>query len=171
MIIGGIANLIWGAPRTTADIDVTVDVAVSELERFVSLVSEIGTPVLDDPVRFFERNRVLPVRTEDGVVVDFVLATLSFELEAIARATVTTIGGIEARVCSARDLIVHKIVSERPRDHEDVVGILKRSGRLIDLDALDGLMNSLASDLENPEIADRYRTAKDAAGIGEIPGN
>lgn len=78
MVIGGFANLVWGEPRTTMDLDVTVEVASGGLDAFATLVMELGTPLPKDPVPFAERTRVLPVRTREGVVVDFVLATLPF---------------------------------------------------------------------------------------------
>lgn len=165
MVIGGLANIVWGEPRTTADIDITVDLSPVGLGSFGALVSEVGVPLIEDHVAFAERNRVMPVRTPEGTIVDFVLATLPFESEAISRATETQIGSVEARVCGPQDLVIHKIVSERPRDHEDVIGIFRRSRGSINFEELDAFVDALASELEDPEIAQRYRSAKDSAGI------
>lgn len=121
-------------------------------------------PLVENPLACAHLNRVLPVRTPDTVV-DFVLATIPFEIEAISRAVRTKIGNVEARVCTAQDLIIHKIVSERPRDHEDVVGVLKRSRGYLALKELDAVLEGLARDLERPAIAQRYRSAKESAGI------
>lgn len=166
VVIGGLANLVWGEPRTTADIDLTVDVATLGVEKFTSATSDIGIPLVEDPASFAKRNRVLPIRTSGGTVVDFILATLPFEVEAIARGIRMNIGETEAVVCTAQDLIIHKIVSERARDLEDVVGILSRSGSTIDFAMLDSVVASLARELEKPEIADKYRAAKALAEIG-----
>ena len=38
MIIGGMANAVWGEPRATLDIDVTVWVAEEEISEVVSLL-------------------------------------------------------------------------------------------------------------------------------------
>lgn len=166
MLIGGLAVLVWGEPRATIDIDVTVDVSTGNLPSFARSVSEIGTPVPDDdPIGFADRNRVLPIRTPDGIGVDFILATLSFELDAIGRAPIIDFEGTAIRVCTAEDLIVHKIVSERARDHGDVVGVLRRQATRLDIAALDRMIERMAEELGESEIADRYRRAKSDAGF------
>lgn len=166
MVIGGLANLVWGEPRTTLDIDVTVDIEDVGTRAFATLVREVGDPLPDDPVAFAERTRVLPVRTPEGVGVDFVLATLPFEIAAIGRARTVRIADTDVRVCTPEDLIVHKIVSERPRDHEDIVGVLKRQREVLDLAWLDSTVDALAAGLGEPAVAERYRLAKGAAGVG-----
>lgn len=162
MVIGGIANLVWGEPRTTADIDVTVDIERLGVEGFVSAVSSLGDPLVEDPAGFAANNRVLPVRTSEGTAVDLVLATLPFEVEAISRAIRMKIGDTEAVVCTAQDLVIHKIVSDRARDFDDVVGILRRSGSAIDFPELDSVVESLARELDQPEIVEKYQAAKES---------
>lgn len=166
MVIGGIANLAWGEPRTTRDIDVTVDVAGTSIGSFEALVREIGDPITRDPVEFAERTRVLPIRTKvEDVEVDFILAILPFELEAISRARRLTIEGTETMICAPADLIVHKVVSERARDYDDVVGVLKRQAPNVDMTNLDRAVSMLSAKLEEPRIAERYTRAKHAAGL------
>lgn len=165
MVIGGFANLVWGEPRSTIDLDITVDVSGDGLAAFVTLAAEIGEVLPDDPIAFAERTKVLPVRTPDGITADFVIATLSFELEAITRARPVEVEGTPVPICSPEDLIIHKVVSERARDHEDVVGVLRRQGRSLDLASLDRAVGGLADQMEEPEVAERYRQAKRAAGL------
>lgn len=164
MVIGGLANLVWGEPRTTTDIDITVDVHEFGLTQFSKLVAEIGEPLPENPIAFAERTRVMPVRTHQGVIVDFVLATLPFERDAIERATIHEIESVEIKVCTPEDLILHKIVSTRARDHEDIVGVLKRQGDRLDMVRLDQVIQGFAEDLAEPEIAERFQQAKRAAG-------
>lgn len=56
------------------------------------------------------------------------------------------------RVASAEDLILHKLVSERPRDREDVAGLIKRQRGTLDRAYLDPLVRSLSDTLEDPTI-------------------
>jgi hypothetical protein len=165
MLIGGFANLVWGEPRTTIDLDITVDLEVFGAARFVDLLAEIGNPIVDDPLAFAERTRVMPVRTDGGVVVDFILATLPYERDAIARSVPMEIEGEQVSVCTPEDLILHKIVSTRARDHEDVVGVLRRQAGRLSIDWLDPIVEGLARDLDEPEIAERFRQAKRAANL------
>ena len=41
MVIGGVANLVWGEPRTTQDVDVTVSVAREKLDETVPLAQKV----------------------------------------------------------------------------------------------------------------------------------
>jgi Nucleotidyl transferase of unknown function (DUF2204) len=165
MVIGGMAAAIWGEPRTTRDLDVTVDAGVGGVEVFVWVATECGDPRPDDPVGFAERTRVLPIRTRAGIPIDFVLATLPFELEAIGRAQLVTLEGVEVPFCAPEDLVIHKIVSDRPRDLEDVTGILRRQRGALDLEWLDRTVSALGEDLADRAIVSRYESAKRDAGI------
>lgn len=165
MVIGGLAAVVWGEPRTTRDIDITVDVGTIGVESFVRITAECGDPRPDDPVAFAERTRVVPIRTSAGIPIDFVLAVLPFEMDAIRRARLVTVEGVEVPICGPEDLVVHKIISERPRDLEDVVGILRRQRDRLDLGSLDRTVAALADDLGEPAVAQRFESAKVAAGI------
>jgi hypothetical protein len=40
--------------------------------------------------------------------------------------------GVPVQMCSSEDLIVYKLLSSRPRDQEDAVGIVRRQGDALD---------------------------------------
>lgn len=162
MVIGGFANLVWGEPRTTLDLDITLAAADADAVRFAG---DIGAVLVDDPAGFVARTRVLPVRMADETRIDLILATLPHELAAIERARPVDVGGRSVRICAPEDLVIHKIVSERDRDHLDVVGVLRRRAATIDLVFLDGVVEGLARDLARREILERYRRAKSEAGL------
>ena len=48
MIIGGMANVVWGQPRATLDIDATVWVADEEIGQTVSLLAKVFRPLVSD---------------------------------------------------------------------------------------------------------------------------
>lgn len=165
MVVGGIANLAWGEPRTTQDVDLTVDIESVGLEDFLEIAKGVGTPLADDPKDVAERGRLIPIRTPQGVRVDLMVATYPFELDAIAQAVSVPIEGVEVRVCPPEHLLLMKIVSSRTQDHLDVVGVLRRRGAGLDLPRLDTAIEGLAHDLAEPEIAQRWQEAKAAAGF------
>lgn len=165
MLIGGLANLVWGEPRTTMDIDLTVDAQRAGTRGILEVAEGIGRLLADDPEDVAERGRLIPLRTAEGVRVDLVLATLPFEVEAIERARVVDVGGVPVRVCAPEDLIVMKSVSNRARDHDDVVGILRRQGSSLQLDRLDRSLQALAADLGDEAIDERWLSARRAAGL------
>lgn len=129
MIIGGQAVLLYGEPRLTRDIDVTIGENVSRLPDLLRSVSDIGlTPLPDDVDSFVSKTMVLPTQHEaTGIRVDFIFSFTSYEIEAIARAHKVKVGGQEVAFASVEDLIIHKIFAGRPRDLEDVRSVLLRN--------------------------------------------
>ncbi|MDA8066525.1 MAG: hypothetical protein M0031_13660 [Thermaerobacter sp.] len=164
MLIGGIANLVWGEARLTRDIDVTVLVEESEVAAFIAEVALRFRVLPPDPLPFVTETRVLPLGSAAGVRLDVVFAALPYETGAIGRAVPVSIGGVNCRVCTAEDLIIHKIISERPRDREDVVGVIRRQAGTLDRGYLDPIIRELSDALERPEWWEFY-----ARCMGEPP--
>lgn len=138
MAIGGVANLFWGVPRTTLDVDITVWVEESEIPRLIQRLSGVLRLLPDDPLEFVRETRVLPMETKEGFRVDLIFGALPFEETAILRARLMSVAGERVRICSPEDLIVLKIVSDRARDREDVAGIIRTQGAALDRPYLDG---------------------------------
>lgn len=158
MVIGGVANLFWGTPRATIDIDVTIWADKPDFEATIKEITAEFRALPKNPVAFVKQTRVLPVKTSEGIRADFIFGQLPYEKEAIDRARVHTIGGISVRICSPEDLIIHKIISQRPRDREDVKGIISITGHELDRRFLDSFIQGLASDLERPDILSFYES-------------
>ena len=61
MIIGGQAVLLYGEPRLTRDIDVTLGIGVNGLEKVRKVIEALGLKILvKNGEEFVERNMVLP---------------------------------------------------------------------------------------------------------------
>lgn len=160
MIIGGIANLVWGEPRATLDIDVTVWIEDADLAEFVQQVSARFTLLTKDPLGFIAQTRVLPASSREGVRVDVIFGALPFEREAIARAMLVDLAGVAVRVCTPEDLILMKIASDRDRDRGDVQALVRKRLPTLDHAYLEPRIEELASLLERPDIRDRWRAWK-----------
>jgi hypothetical protein len=157
-VVGGIANAVWGEPRATIDVDVTVAVDEDDLPTTVPAIARsFGVPV-PDPVAFVQQTRVLPLDTADGVRIDVIFALLPFELDAIRRAREVTIATRTVRVVTPEDLILMKIISERPRDVADAEAIVRRRIGDLDLAYLEPRITELAAALESDAILNRWRT-------------
>ena len=157
MVIGGFAVTVWGQPRFTADLDLTIHCPVPEQSLIKRLLRSL-TPLVADPVQFVQGRRVLPAQTSAGTAVDIVFAGLPYEVAAIERAVPVEVAGYGVRICTAEDLIVHKIISSRPRDREDIRGIVQRRGEQLDRDYLTPIVRELATALDQPDIFDFYRS-------------
>lgn len=136
MVIGGQAVLVHGEPRLTQDVDITLAASPQRLDDVLSVCRSVGLDPLPDHVDAFVRDTfVLPAADPGtGIRVDFVFSTTPYEAEAVRRAIPTDVGGTPVPFASAEDLILHKLFAGRPRDLEDVAGIVRRKGTRIDWD-------------------------------------
>jgi hypothetical protein len=164
MIFGGFANLHWGRPRLTEDIDIKVDVPEPAWSSFVDGLSRRFTLLVGDALAFVRDTLVVPVSTRTGVRVDLVMAALPYERAAIARAASVAVGERSVKISTAEDLILHKIISDRPRDRDDVEGVIVRQGPKLDRTYLDPKVQEMATGLGKPEIVEFYRSCLDRAG-------
>ena len=171
MVIGGAANLVWGEPRLTRDIDVTIQYDIQRLSDLLALLSPAFTPRPEDPEAFVRETRVLPLVHISSAQVDLIFAGIPYEQRAIERARPVPVGEAEARIAPPEDVIVHKVISSRPRDYEDVVGIIRRQGPRLDREYLDKTVRVFAVELEDNEIWERYQRAwREARGPGPQEG-
>ena len=132
MIIGGQAVLLYGSPRLTKDIDITLGVDIGHME---SLLPALGTMELEiiprDFRSFAEKTSVLPTKDKvSGIRVDFIFSFTPYERQAISRSRAVLLGGVKVMFASAEDVIIHKIFAGRPRDLEDVRSILIKNPNL-----------------------------------------
>lgn len=128
MVIGGQAVLLHGEPRLTRDIDITLGTDFGALEKLAGLAERLGlTPAVPDVRDFVRTTNVLPLSDpKTGIRVDLIFSFTPYERQAIGRAVPVLIDGVPVRYAAPDDLIIHKLVAGRPRDLEDVRGILAR---------------------------------------------
>ena len=129
MVIGGQAVLIYGEPRLTKDIDITLGVGPESLNRILNLCDQLSlAPLVADPVTFVRQTMVLPVsHQESSFRVDLIFSFSPYEAEALGRVNLVRVGDVDVRFTSLEDLIIHKIIAGRPRDLEDVRSILLKN--------------------------------------------
>jgi hypothetical protein len=132
MIIGGQAVLLYGEPRLTRDIDITLGVDIDKLDELLAVAQELTLkPIPKDLVAFVKETMVFPAIEENtGIRVDFVFSYTPYETQAIQRAKKVFIKGQEVCFASPEDVIIHKIFASRPRDLEDVRTIILRNSDL-----------------------------------------
>jgi hypothetical protein len=163
MVIGGLANAIWGQPRSTLDIDITIWAPATNTAGLLRVLARQFTPLVEDPEEFVARTRVLPVKSRSGVKADLIFGGLPLEEEAIHRATAVPMHDTLVRFCTAEDLILHKIISDRERDQSDVQGVLSARLEQLDLSYLEPRIRDLAGLLDRSDIWERWLQWKKAA--------
>ena len=129
MVIGGQAVLLYGEPRLTRDIDITLGMGVDGLDNLLNVLPAIPLKVLvENPKEFVTRTMVLPAAEEkSGIRVDFIFSFSLYERQAIERAVDVKMGRTIVKFGSVEDVVVHKIIAGRPRDLEDVRSILLKN--------------------------------------------
>jgi predicted nucleotidyltransferase len=129
MVIGGQAVLVYGEPRLTRDIDITLGIDVNGLGEIKKITKAIGLKILVKKEKeFVERNMVLPtIDEESGIRVDFIFSFSPYERKAIERAKDIKLGRTLVRFASLEDVVIHKVFAGRARDLEDVKSILLKN--------------------------------------------
>lgn len=129
IVIGGQALLIYGEPRLTKDIDVTLGVGPEKFEQLQKWVDLSGWKILvDSPREFVRRTFVLPCLDEEsGIRIDFIFSFSLYEKQAMARANRVILGKTQVCFASLEDFIIHKVVAGRPRDLEDIKTVLLKN--------------------------------------------
>jgi len=126
MIIGGQAVLLYGTPRMTKDIDITLGVSVDELDKVLEAAAMCDLRIIPENFKeFVARTFVLPTQVEPtGIRVDFIFSFTPYERHAIERANPVAFKNSVVMFASVEDVIIHKIFASRPRDLEDVRSII-----------------------------------------------
>ena len=129
MIIGGQAVLLYGEPRLTRDIDITLGLNTEYVNELLKVIRELSLKPIPENIKLFvQQTMVLPALEETtGIRVDFIFSFTTYEIEAIKRARKITIMGQEVCFASPEDVIIHKIFAGRPRDIEDVRSIILKN--------------------------------------------
>lgn len=122
-IIGAHAVNVWLEPRFTADIDVTVQAGNTEILRMKTVLAEHGFAVSR------EHGTALPsgpdfirfTAPDSDVTIEVQTAKTEFQQEVVRRATAEH--GV--RVATPEDLIVMKLIADRPKDAIDLAGLVQ----------------------------------------------
>ena len=132
MVIGGQAVLLYGEPRLTRDIDITLGIGPDKFKSVLTLAGRLPLKVLaDDTEAFIRKTMVLPLLEEkSGIRIDFIFSFSPYEQQAIERAKSVSFNTPEAtpvHFASLEDILIHKIIAGRPRDIEDIKSILLKN--------------------------------------------
>jgi predicted nucleotidyltransferase len=158
MIIGGQAVLLYGRPRLTRDIDITLGVDTDKFTSVERVCKELKLrPLVENPQGFAQETKVLPAEEpESKIRVDFIFSFTPYEAQAIANAKQVLIDGYPVRFASCEDVIVHKMVAGRAIDEEDVKAILAKNRDTIDLTYIERWLLEFGKIAEHEDILARF---------------
>ncbi|MCK4771597.1 MAG: nucleotidyl transferase AbiEii/AbiGii toxin family protein [Candidatus Latescibacteria bacterium] len=165
MLIGGQAVLLHGQPRLTEDIDITLGISPDELPRVLQVCEDLCLEVLPSDVEAFVRDTyVLPAREPGSSIrIDFIFSSLSYERQAIDRAVHIRFANTTVPFASPEDLILHKLFSARPRDHEDIQGVVRIQGGKVDWGYIEKWAKEFAAIPGQEKLPDQVSEIRSAA--------
>lgn len=135
MLIGGQAVLLYGTPRLTRDIDITLGIDTDKYLLLEQVCKKAALKLLPENAQDFARTtKVLPTAEKRlGIRVDFVFSFTPYERQAIQRAKSVQMGGYSVKFASCEDVIIHKLFAARAIDEEDVKNILLKNSNKLNL--------------------------------------
>lgn len=135
MIIGGQAVLLYGTPRLTRDIDITLGIDTDKFPLIKNLCKKLKLKILPkNPEDFARSTNVLPAEeTKLKIRVDFIFSFTPYEKQAIQKAKRILMGGYYVKFASCEDVIIHKMFAGRAIDEEDVKNIFIKNKNKINL--------------------------------------
>lgn len=135
MLIGGQAVLLYGTPRLTRDIDITLGVDTDKVALVEDICHRLGLKILTrDPKKFAADTKVLPAEeAKSRLRVDFIFSFTPYEKLAIEKARKVYLGNYPVRFAGCEDIIIHKLFAARAIDEEDIKNILIKQAKNIDL--------------------------------------
>lgn len=143
LVTGGIAVLVWGRPRFTADIDIVVEFEEKDIEKLRQGLLKIGKSGYADADSMREalarESEFNFIDGETGVKVDFWFLKKKdpFDASRFKRRIAKKILGEKIYFTTAEDLILIKAlwykISPMSRQLEDIESILKISAKNLDM--------------------------------------
>ena len=160
-VLGGLAVVFYGEPRMTFDIDVNIALAGGPISTFLKAAKKFGFYPIPGNIRAFVRKTgVLPMRFGKSIAsgrCDIIIAQSPIEYVALKRAKLRKIGALKAKFVTAEDLVIHKITSDRPRDIEDLKGILARQRGKLDKKYILFWLKKIAEANRKPELVRLFK--------------
>lgn len=159
-LFGAQAAIIWGSPRLSADVDVTAVISPASLNDYIDAMADRGFDVMADDPEFLERTRVVPFRHRaSGMPLDVVLAGPGLEDDFLQRAIPVDVDGIVVPVISPEDLIITKVLAGRPKDVEDIRGVISERRASLDVERIRAILRLLEEALTQSDLLPLFERA------------
>jgi hypothetical protein len=152
-VFGAQAVVVYGVPRLSADVDVTLDLTPDAPDRFAAEMERAGFRLAVNDPDFVRRTRVMPfthVRT--GMPLDVVLAGSGLEEDFLDRAVRTDIAGLAVPIIELSDLIIAKVLAGRPRDIDDARALWRLHRSTMDADRIRRTLRLLEEALSQSDL-------------------
>ena len=152
-VLGAQAVNLHGVPRLTADLDVTVALDDRTIDDLIDLLARGGFETEYDAA-FAAESRVIPaVHTKSKFPVDVVIAGPGLEERFLDEAEHHRLGRSTIPVIALENLIAIKVLAGRPKDLDDVRGLLRKS---VEHRRVRELLREIEEALDQSDLVPRY---------------
>jgi len=152
-LFGAQAAIVWGSPRLSADVDVTANLDRVALTDYIDTMRRSGFDVVFGDPEFVESTRVIPfVHRATRMPLDIVVAGSGLEEEFLKRAISVVLSGSTVPVISPEDLIITKILAGRPKDIEDIRGVINERRSSLDVARIRAVLKHLERALDQSDL-------------------
>lgn len=156
-VFGAQAVILYGVPRLSADVDVTLALEPDAPDRFVVDMAAAGFALRVDDPDFVRRTRVMPfVHTSSGMPLDVVLAGSGLEDEFLSRARQIDVLGTMLPFIDLADLLIGKVLAGRPKDIDDARALWRLHGRTVDADHIRHTLRLLEEALAQGDLVSTF---------------
>jgi hypothetical protein len=139
-------------------VDVKVSLSRKQAARLLSILSADYTFLSDQPEQTLQRIGMLFIQNAAGLRLDMLLADTPFDVQVVERARLVEVQpGQTIAICTPEDLILYKMISTRPRDHEDVRGIVRRQGNNLDDSYILDWLRQFEQAFDDSTLVSEYR--------------
>jgi hypothetical protein len=132
-LIGAWALSVWGTSRATNDVDFLVLVDEAELSRLSDRMIHAGFELDETWLKWNPMLRGFQLRFQFyGTTVDLMRPRDAHDQQVFQRKRRRRMDGRTYWLVSPEDFIIQKLKVGRPRDFEDALSVLERSGKTLD---------------------------------------
>jgi len=133
VLIGAWALAAWGRPRATNDVDFLALVNEEDLGRLSERMTQAGMALDETWVKWNPMLRGFQLRFQfHGTAVDVLRSRDAHDQQVFRRKRGKRMDGRYYWIVSPEDFIIQKLKVGRPRDFEDTLSVLERSGKTLD---------------------------------------
>ncbi len=160
MIIGGQAVLLYGTPRLTRDIDITLGIDTDKFQLIEGVCRKLELTILsENPEEFAKETKVVPAEeSKSKIRVDFIFSFTEYEAQAIKRTKKVLMNDYPVKFATCEDVIIHKMIAARAIDAEDVINILIKNSKSIDLEYIRSWLSEFSKLSEHKGILEKFNS-------------
>ena len=163
-VFGAQAVNLHGYPRTTADLDVTIDLGQLTPRALVTQLDKAGFSARFADDEFIRLTRVIPVvHRTTKLPVDLVIAGPGLEQQFLDEVELQWVRDRRVPVLSPENLVITKLLAARPKDLDDVRELVASRGSSLDHRRIEQLLALLEQALDQSDLVPLYRRLRDEA--------